>query len=64
MENENEKSPVMCRGIDRAKVISVIRTEALAGAGTTKDPFYIKVQYWTLEGQLIGERAKMSASDV
>lgn len=43
------------RGTDLAKVISVIQTESLKGAGTDKDPVRLVKQYWSFEGKLLGE---------
>lgn len=40
------------RGTDRAEVISVIKTEALVGAGEEmKDPCRLVTQYWSLDGE-------------
>lgn len=47
------KSNVILRGTDNAKVIKVIRTESLIGAGTEKDPVRTIFQYWDLKGQLL-----------
>ena len=41
------------RGTDSAKVIQVIVTEALEGAGTEDDPCRIQKRYWSLEGELL-----------
>jgi len=43
------------RGADSAEVIQVIRTTALKGSGTSKDPVRIVTQYWSLEGILLAE---------
>jgi hypothetical protein len=43
------------RGTDSAKVIQVIMTEALKGAGTKEDPAWIVKQYWDFEGNLLAE---------
>lgn len=43
------------RGTDSAKVVQVIRTVALKGAGTDDDPCRLIAQYWTLNGRLICE---------
>ena len=47
------KSNVIFRGTDNAKVIKVIRTESLIGVGTEKDPVRTIFQYWDLKGQLL-----------
>lgn len=39
--------------IRSAQVISVIRTESRAGAGTEEDPNRIVVHYWSLDGSLL-----------
>lgn len=43
------------RGTDKAKVISVIETQSLRGAGTEKDPCRIVTQYWDFEGKKLAE---------
>lgn len=44
------------RGTDSARVVQVIETISLKGAGTEADPVrYIK-QYWTFDGELLAER--------
>lgn len=49
-------NPVVPRGVDSAKIIQVIETVALKGAGTEADPIrYIK-QYWTFDGELLAEK--------
>lgn len=55
MEKE-KNTPQICRGTDCAKLVVLIQTEALAGAGTEADPYYIKRQYWAADGELIAER--------
>lgn len=49
----NANSNVIPRGTDNAKLIKVIRTESIKGAGIEKDPVRIIVQYWSLQGQLL-----------
>jgi hypothetical protein len=44
------------RGCDRAKVVEVVETLALVGAGVPGDPSRILVEYWTRDGQLLAER--------
>lgn len=41
------------RGTDEAEVILVIRTKALVGNGTEKDPARYLYQYWNLDGELL-----------
>ena len=43
------------RGTDKAKVISVIETQSLRGAGTEDDPCRIVTQYWDFDGDLLAE---------
>lgn len=43
------------KGTDSARVIQVIETKALRGAGTEKDPVRIVTQYWDFEGKLLAE---------
>lgn len=43
------------RGTDKAKVISVIETQSLRGAGTEDDPCRIVTQYWDFEGKKLAE---------
>lgn len=40
-------------GTDSAKVIQVIVTEALEGAGTEDDPCRVQRRYWSLDGELL-----------
>ncbi len=39
--------------VHSAQVISVIRTESKAGAGTEEDPNRIVTQYWSTDGKLL-----------
>ena len=43
------------RGTDKAKVIQVIETESIRGAGTEDDPVRIVKQYWDFDGNLLAE---------
>ncbi len=43
------------RGIDSARVISIIETKALRGTGTEGNPCRIVKQYWDFEGNLLAE---------
>ncbi len=55
-ENENLVSAVIPRGTEKAYVIKVIKTTALLGAGTQKDPVRYIYQYWDFEGNLLAEQ--------
>lgn len=46
---------VVPRGCDGAKVIQVIKTEALRGSGVHPDVARRVIQYWSLDGQLLAE---------
>lgn len=50
MENQKTARP---RGTDSARVIQVIETTALLGAGTVDDPCRIVKQYWSVDGELL-----------
>lgn len=39
----------------QAKIITVIVTKSLRGAGTEEDPCREVLQYWKIDGKLIGE---------
>lgn len=43
------------RGTDSAKVIQVIKTEALRGKGTQEDLSRVVTQYWDFNGNLLAE---------
>ena len=43
------------RGVDNARVIQVIETEALRGDGTETDKCRIVKQYWGFDGNLLAE---------
>lgn len=43
------------RGTDEARVIQVIETKALRGAGTPDDLVRVVTQYWSLDGELLAE---------
>lgn len=49
------KSAVIPRGTESAKVISVIETRAMKGAGINNDPVRQLIQYWDFEGNLLAE---------
>lgn len=48
-----DKKTARPRGTDSARVVRVIRTEALEGAGTENDPCRMQVRYWSFEGELL-----------
>lgn len=50
-----EKETARPRGTDSARVIQVIETKALCGAGTDEDPCRCITQYWSMEGDLLAE---------
>ena len=39
--------------IRSVKVIQVIETEELVGAGTPSDPYFIERRYWDMDGALL-----------
>lgn len=44
------------RGVDKARVIAVIKTEAARGSGKTPEqPVRTVTQYWSLDGKLLAE---------
>ena len=43
------------RGVDNARIIQVIETTALRGAGTAEDKCREVKQYWDFEGKLLAE---------
>ena len=47
------KSTVIPRGTDSAKVISVIETQSIKGAGTIENPTRMIFQYWGFGGNLL-----------
>lgn len=59
MEYKNTARP---RGTDSARLVTVIETTALCGSGTADDPCYPKVQYWSLEGDYLGEKVMSDAA--
>lgn len=54
-EQRNAARP---RGTDGARVTQVIQTLALEGLGTKDDPCRTKIQYWSFDGKLLGEKTK------
>lgn len=50
------KSYVIPRGTDKAKVIQVIQTVSIIGAGTEKDPVRYIYQYWDFKGNLLASK--------
>ena len=43
------------RGVDNARIIQVIETEALRGDGTEADKCRMVKQYWDFDGNLLAE---------
>ena len=41
--------------MESARVIPVIETKIIRGAGTEKDPVHFVTQYWDLRGNLLAE---------
>ncbi len=41
------------RGTDSAKIIAVIETRTMVGAGTTDNPYRHLIQYWDISGKLL-----------
>lgn len=52
------------RGTDSAKVIEVIETKAMRGAGTIENPFRVVTQYWNLKGILLAENDEIAMKAV
>lgn len=46
---------VIPRGTDTAKVIPVIETQSIKGAGTEENPVRTVIQYWDFDGNLLAE---------
>ncbi len=49
------KSYAIPRGTDKAKVIQVIQTVSITGAGTKEDPVRTIYQYWDFKGHLLAK---------
>ena len=49
------RKPIRPRGVDGARVISVIETRALRGLGIEEDLLREVVQYWDFDGNLLAE---------
>lgn len=43
------------RGVDSAKVISVIETKSARGSGIPEQPARIVTEYWSLDGEKLAE---------
>lgn len=50
MKTPQEKSKSDIRSV---KILRVIETEELVGAGTPSDPYYIETRYWAMDGTLL-----------
>ena len=46
-------SPTHTPAVKSARVMQVIETVHLEGAGTETEPCYMQRQYWTLDGKLL-----------
>ena len=53
MDHGDKQEIAHPRGTDSAKVIIVIVTEALEGAGTPDDPCKIQKKFWSIDGELL-----------
>ena len=47
------------RGTDSAKIVSVIETISLRGAGTDEDKCRVVTQYWDFQGNLLAENENL-----
>lgn len=56
MEYTKEKCAAEPRGLDSARIVTVIETKEEVGHGTPEDPFRIVAKYWGLNGELLGTR--------
>ena len=56
MNGDSEKRAAEPRGLDSARVVTVIETKEEVGHGTPEDPFRIIAKYWGLTGELLGTR--------
>lgn len=56
VKKANEKCAAEPRGLDSARVVTVIETKEEVGHGTPEEPFRIVAKYWGLTGELLGER--------
>lgn len=57
-KKKDQQYPATTRpdGPRKVKLVQVIMTEAARGEGTKEDPCRPVTQYWTIDGELIGER--------
>lgn len=62
MKGKVMNSNVRPRGTDEAKVIQVIETISVLGAGTENDPARALRQYWSLDGELLARQDSLSAT--
>lgn len=53
---DKQKETARPRGTDSARVIQVVETRAIMGAGTQEDPVREVVQYWSFDGEKLAER--------
>lgn len=62
MGETKPKETVRPRGTDEARIIQVIRTEALIGRGIQEDPVRIIYQYWDFKGKLLASHDTLEES--
>ena len=51
------------RGVDSAKVISVIETKSARGSGIPEQPARIVTEYWSLDGEKLAESDPISTQE-
>lgn len=51
------------RGVDSAKVISVIETKSARGSGIPEQPARIVTEYWSLDGEKLAESDPTSTQE-
>ena len=51
------------RGVDSAKVISVIETKSARGSGISEQPARIVTEYWSLDGEKLAESDPISTQE-
>ena len=56
MKITKEKCAGGPRGLDSARMVTVIETKEEVGHGTPEDPFQIVAKYWGVTGELLGTR--------
>lgn len=56
MKTTKGKCAAEPRGLDSARMVTVIETKEEVGHGTPEDPFRIVAKYWGVTGELLGTR--------